>query len=340
MISAESIEQIRAIALEDAVRAYHIELKKSGTGFRACSPWSEEKTPSFYVSPKKNIFKDFSTGKGGTGPISFVMLKENCDYVEACKILANQHGITLQFDGKSDPEPAADRIAVKDALGWALAHFAAADIPEDFKARRALPESICEAFQLGYAPPGWDNLLKSAKKAGIGPDILVKAGLIKKRENKSGYYDTFRDRVIIPIVNHNGGIIGFSGRDAETVKKKDKEEAAKYCHTEGMEKSKHLYGLFQALAGGKITEGAYLVEGTFDVQRFHVYAVTNAIGMLGSSLSDDQAKLLRRFTDKIILVPDNDLDKFPKNPGIESMKNNAATALRFGFAVKYLIPGQ
>lgn len=342
MIHPDTIQQLKDLSLVDVITRYNdITLKKSGThNFVGKSPWSNEKTPSFYVIPAKGIFNDFSTGRKGNNPISFVMQKENLDFVDACKSLASQHGIEIKYtkEEKQDPEVVKKKIAVSEALEWACAHFIEQPVPEPFRKQRALPDAILNAFKVGFAKPLWDDLLSAAKVAGIDADTLHAAGLVRKREGKEGHYDALRDRVIIPVTDYRGNVIGFTGRDAETQPHQKDQKVPKYQHTEGMDKSKHLFGLHLAIKGGKLTEGAYLVEGPIDVMRWHACGITNTVGIQGSDFSEDQAKLLKKFTDKLTIVPDNDCDK-EKNKGIEAMHRNAPIAVKAGFTVKVLIPG-
>lgn len=340
MIAEETISELMALSIEKVVQAYDIiELKKVGRNYKALSPWGREKTASFHINTAKNIFKCFSSGKGGNNGISFVMQLENLDFVSACRSLAAQHGITIQEDGvKATPEDQAKKEAIREAIQWACGHFCSNTVPESFRKNRSFPEAICERFRLGFAKPGWDNLLIDAKKAGQSLEGLVMAGLLKKKKD-GGYYDAFRDRVMIPITDYRGNVVGFTGRLAGTVKTTE-QDIAKYIHSEGLERNNHLFGLSLALQDKKLeTSGAYLVEGPTDVMRGHLHNLTNTVGIQGSSFTDTQAKLLRRFTDMLTIIPDNDQGK-EKNAGLEALDRNAAVALRTGFKVKVLIPGK
>jgi DNA primase len=344
LISQNTIEKIKELPILDVVLKYpDIDLKKNGTGYKGFSPWSKEKSPSFFVHPGKNIFKDFSTGKGGNNAIAFVMQKESCEFIDAVKILAQEHSIDIEYDkttGGTQPEK--PKLDIRGSLEWACAHFCANSIPESFTKFRSFPEEILEAFKIGYAKPSWDDLLKSGVAASQNLEALVAAGLIKKREGKEGHYDFFRDRIMFPIQDYRGNIVAFTGRDAETqTPKEGAEKPSKYTNSPDTcyDKSVHLYGLYQALKDGTINKsGAYLVEGPTDVLRWHLHGLSNTVAPCGSALTEQQAKLLKRFTDKITFVPDNDCDK-EKNPGIDAMNRNVPIAIKLGFTVKVLIPG-
>lgn len=342
MISAETIDKVREVSVLDIVNRYNdIRLKKAGDTWKGTSPFTNEKTPSFYVHEKKNFFKCFSSGKGGNNAISFVMQKDGVEFIEAVKIIAGWENIPIEYDKNPSKEP--DKKAeIREVLQWACAHFCANNIPESFTKYRVFPDECLNPFKVGYAKLAWDDLLNTAKKAGHSTDLLLLAGLIRKSENGK-LYDAFRDRVIFPIFDYRGNVVAFTGRDAETqTPKKDEEKPAKYINSPEScyDKSFHLYGLYQSIQGGQMTKenGVHLVEGPTDVIRFHKHGITNTVAPCGSALTEQQAKLLKRFTDKIIYVPDNDCDK-EKNAGIEAMERNAPLAIKAGFTVKVLIPG-
>lgn len=337
MISHTTIESVKELSIYDVVSRYNdIELKKAGKEWKAMSPWTSEKTPSFCVVPQKNIFKDFSSGKAG-GPIQFVMDKDNLTYVDAIKSLCEQHSIKIEYEnGEPSEESVSRSVEVRSALEWAAAHFVSNGIPDSFIKSRAFPEESLTPFRVGYAKAEWDDLITNAHKAGHSLETLQHADLIKKSENGGKLYDTFRDRIMMPITDYRGNVIGFTGRDAETQKKDH--ERPKYQHTKGVDKSHHLFGLYQAIKGRKLESGAFLVEGPLDVVRWHKHEITNTVGMQGSDFSEQQAKLLKRYTDKLTIVPDNDCDK-DENKGIQAMEKNALVAIKAGFSVKILIPG-
>jgi DNA primase len=352
MISHTTIDKLRDIPILQVVQKYDdITLKKSGASYKGLSPWSTEKSGSFFVHPGKNIFKCFSSGKGGNNGIAFVMQKDNLEFVDAAKSLAQKHGIEIEYDHSEEAKSNWNetKMKIRQSLDYACAHYCANDIPESFTKYRAFPEAILETFKVGYAKPSWDDLMKSMlDPTGTGimtqfnSDTMVLAGLLRKRENSEGHYDAYRDRIMFPIMDYRGNIVAFTARDAETQPLKEgTEKPPKYINSPDtcFDKSHNLYGLYQAIKGGKLKDGAFVVEGPTDVLRWHLHGFTNTVAPCGSAFTEQQAKLLKRFTDKIIFVPDNDCDK-DKNAGLDALERNAPIAIKAGFTVKVLIPGR
>lgn len=343
MISQNTIDEVRKLNIYDVVSKYNdITLKKAGANWKAYSPWSNEKTPSFNVVVKKNIFKDFSTGKGG-GPIAFVKAKEGVEFIDAVKSLCEQHNITIEYDKNPPKEEPGNKAEIREALEWACAHFCANDIPESFTKFRDFPDDKLSHFKIGYAKNSWDDLLLSAQKVNFKEETLILAGLAKKSE-KGKVYDLFRDRIIFPVFDYRGNVIAFNGRDARDYDaqplKEGEEKPAKYINSpeSTWDKSSNLYGLYQAIQGGKLKDGAYLVEGPTDVLRWHLHDLSNTVAPSGSALTEQQAKIIKRYTDKLTIVPDNDCNK-KDNPGMKALHRNAPIAIKAGLTVKVLIPG-
>lgn len=353
MIHQDTIDRCRELDLVDVVRKFSdITLKPHGQHqHRALSPWTNEKTPSFYVHEKKGIYKDFSSGKGGNNAIRFVMDKEGFDFVDAVKWLCQEFTIEIKFTngGPEDKKTAEQRQEVRDVMEWATGHFCGNEVPEDFVKYREFPEDVLNEFKIGYAKNSWDDLYKAATKAGFKPELLVNAGLVRPKAN-GGYYDYFRDRVMFPIFDRRGNVIAFTGRDAETEDQTQvidqepvkKEKPPKYMNSPDScyNKSKNLYGLYQCIKANDYQKAVYLVEGPTDVMRMHQHGIKATVAPCGSSLTEDQAKIIRKLTDKIIIVPDNDCGKEDgSNPGIEALHKNAQVAIKAGLQVKVLIPG-
>ena len=216
MLSRATIDAVNDLDLVQVIGKY-VELKKSGASYKGKSPFSEEKTGSFFVSPAKSCWKCFSSGKGGASSISFVMEKEGMSYPEAVKEIANQHGIAIEFDDAERSQKYAEKQErVKNlnevnvlALEYFTqeAHISAIPVEK----LRATP-AMYEKFALGYAPDSFDGLLKFLKAKGISEEMILKAGLAKKSE-KGKVYDFFRGRIMFPIFTESGKIIGFSGRN-------------------------------------------------------------------------------------------------------------------------------
>ncbi len=342
MIAQNTIDAVRDLDVVAVVEKY-ITLKKSGSSYKALSPFTTEKTPSFYVVPAKQIFKCFSSGKGGDA-ISFVRSHLNLDYPGTIKELASQFGIPIEYEEET-PEKKEERekeqsqkAAISEALNYALAWFQFNEVPKSFSKFRSFPAKSLIPFSVGYAPPGKNNFTTEAKKAGLNMAVLQAAGLV--RNSKGIYYDTYQDRMIFPVFDVNNNVLSFTGRLAHEVPENAEFKPPKYINSPDSvwQKGDHLYGLNWAHKAINKMGFAYLVEGQTDVIRTHKHGLTNTVGSGGTSLTGNQCKLLHRFTDQVTIIPDNDLEK-DDNPGIKAMHRNARILLNSGFAVKVLIPG-
>ncbi|HUU31856.1 MAG TPA: DNA primase [Phycisphaerae bacterium] len=300
-------EVARANDIVEVVSGY-FPLKRAGKDYVALCPFHAEKTPSFTVSPGKQIFKCFGCGRGG-GVFNFVMAKENVTFPEAVRILAERAGITLRR--QPDAEKRVDeRAQVRRALEWAVKYFqrglqhptAGAPGREYLQARGIEPKTV-ETFRLGYAPDGWDGLLKAAERDNVPIGLLVAAGLLVTREGGDGYYDRFRGRVMFPILDPLNRPIGFGGRTLG-------DEPPKYMNspeTALFHKGEALYGLPQARGAIEAQRRAVVVEGYFDVLMPHQVGVENVVATLGTALTAEHVRALKRYADEVILVFDSDL---------------------------------
>jgi|GEM_PF-3101289 len=340
MIADFSIQTVRNLPIEDVVGMY-IPLKKN----KALSPFTDEKTPSFSVSPSKNIFKCFSSGKGGDG-ITFVMEYKKLSFIEAIEEIANNHNITLAYDEVSDEERETRkkeferRQTINELLTWANAHFASENIPQKFVAFRRFKKETLNKFKIGYASNSKDDIYQSALKAGLDLKALTQAGLI--RNNNDKYYDTFQQRVIFPIHDNLGRIVAFTGRlypepteqEKITLKEKGNYIPPKYFNSPDTlwEKGKHLYGLHLATKAIQSKGLVYLVEGNTDVMRFHEHGIENVVAPCGTALTQDQINLIKRYTDKVCIVPDSD------KAGIKALHRSAELMLQNEITVYVLIP--
>ena len=289
-----------------------VTLKKVGSNYRALSPFTNEKTPSFYVSPSKEIFKCFSSGKGGDA-ITFVMEVEGINYIEALKYLAGKYGIEVEEEEMTDEQIQAQnkRDSLFIVLNFAAEYFKETLFNSDqgksiglsyFK-ERGFTESTIQKFGLGYTLDEWDGLLKAATGKGHTEEMLLHAGLILKNENGK-IYDRFRSRVVFPIHNIVGKVIAFGARTL----RKDKKEP-KYINspeTEVYHKSDILYGIHQARQTIRNQEQCYLVEGYTDVISLHQSGVENVVASSGTSLTKEQIQLISRYTKNITVLYDGD----------------------------------
>ena len=300
-------EVARANDIVDVVSGY-FPLKKAGKDYVALCPFHSEKTPSFTVSPGKQIFKCFGCGRGGS-VFNFVMAKENATFPEAVRILAERGGIELREDPEAR-QKARGRQRTRDVLAWAMERFRAGlahpregQAAREYLAGRGLTDETIETFGLGYAPEGWDNLIRAAGRDGIPPEALEKAGLVIPRSDGAGVYDRFRGRVIFPILDALSRPIGFGGRTLG-------EEEPKYLNspeTALFHKKEALYGLPQAREAVEKDRRAVVVEGYFDVIMPYQSGVGNCVATLGTSLTDEHIRALKRYADEVVVVFDSDL---------------------------------
>lgn len=311
MIHPSTIEEIKnRIDIVEVVGDF-VSLKRSGSSYKALSPFTNEKTPSFYVVPSKGIFKDFSSGKGGDA-ITFVMEVDGLSYVEALKYLAGKYGIEIKEEEQSDEalEAQNKRESLYIVLSYANKYFQEVLHTSDegkaigltyFKERGFTDETI-KKFELGYSKEIWDGLLNEAQKNGYKKELLEEAGLIVTKETKS--YDRFRSRVIFPIHNVSGKPIAFGGRKLSSTDK-----SAKYINspeTELYNKSKVLYGMFQGKNAIRKEDNCFLVEGYTDVISMHQAGIENVVSSSGTALTEDQVKLIRRYTENVTVIFDGD----------------------------------
>jgi len=310
MIPDATIDEVRQSAdIVDIISDY-LTLQPSGRNFKALSPFTREKTPSFIVSTDKQIYKCFSTGKGGN-VFSFVMEMEKIPFPEAVELVAKRAGLDMKRLFGDSREKNEEEDSKTRTLRWAARLFHSllnADKGNEgyayLAARRGLTAATINSFGLGYAPPGWDTLLKAAKKEGIAHNHLQFLGLITENRQKNSWYDTFRNRVMFPIFSIGGQVVGFGGRTLET-----RDDTPKYLNSPEsplFEKSKLLYGLHAAKQEIRQSETAILVEGYMDVIALHQAGLQNAVASCGTSLTRHQAKILKRYTKRVLFVYDAD----------------------------------
>ncbi|MBL6871292.1 MAG: DNA primase [Flavobacteriales bacterium] len=336
MIPQETIGKIFDSADIVEVIGDFIHLKKSGSNFKGLSPFANEKTPSFMVSPGKRIFKDFSSGKGGN-VVTFLMEHEQLSYPEALKWLANKYNIEIE-----EAEETKEQIEAKhqkEALY--LAHQFANDffktslkdsnegksVGLSYLKKRGYNISTIDEFELGYSPDDYNALENEAKKANYSLGPLKISGLIK--EGEKGNYDFFRGRIIFPIHNITGRIIGFGGRTLRTDKK-----VAKYFNSPESDiynKSNVLYGLFQSKNEIIKNDSCLLVEGYTDVISLHHNGIKNAVSSSGTSLTEGQIRLIKRFTNNVVILYDSD------PAGINASFRGVDMILKAGLNVKVVL---
>lgn len=312
-ISRETIERIKSNAEIVEVVSDYVTLKKRGSNLMACCPFHNEKSPSFNVNPRLGIYKCFGCGKSGDS-ISFVMEYDKLTYPEALRQLAQKYNIEIEED-KSTPqekENRSERESLLIVLNYARKYYQeiltenqeGKSIGLSYFKERGFSDKTIQVFELGYSMDSYDAFLNEAKRNQYSVDLLDKAGLIKQREGKEGYYDRFRGRVIFPIHNPQGKTIAFGARILKANK-----DVAKYLNspeTEVYHKSHVLYGLFQAKNSIRQEENCFLVEGYTDVISMHQAGVENVVASSGTSLTIEQARLIKRYTENVTVLYDGD----------------------------------
>ena len=310
MISKRTIEKVFETARVEEVIGDFVQLKKSGSNYKGLSPFTEERTPSFMVSPAKQIWKDFSSGKGGT-VITFLMEHEKYSYPEAIKYIANKYNIEVEETERTQEQISQDNE--KESLflvsDFAKNYFIKNLFEEEGKTvalsylkERNFNDEIIQKFEIGYSVNAKDNFSKAAIHAGYKLNFLEKTGLTIVKENEN--IDRFRGRVVFPIRSMSGRILGFGGRILGSSK-----NIAKYINSpESLiyQKSKVLYGIFESKQSIVKNDNCFLVEGYTDVIKMHQCGISNVVSSSGTALTENQIRLINRLTKNITVVFDGD----------------------------------
>ncbi len=339
MISQAIIERILEAAPIEAVIGEYVTLKRRGANYMACCPFHNEKTPSFSVSPSKGIFKCFGCGKAGN-VVRFIMEHEQLNYVEALKFLGNKYNIPVE-EKEETPLEAESRLR-RDSLmivnGYARDFYsnylweehAGRDAGLSYLRERGLSEYVIRHFELGFAPASKDTFTRSALAAGYKLDLLTTTGLTiyyPERDNKpETLTDRYQDRVMFPIHSLSGRVIGFGGRTLRNEK-----QVSKYLNSPESEiynKSRSLYGLYFAKQEIGKTQKCYLVEGYTDVITLFQAGIRNVVSSSGTSLTADQIRLIKRFTQQVTVLYDGD------DAGIKASIRGIDMLLEEGLQVK------
>ena len=311
MISQATIDTVFETARVEEVIGDFVQLKRAGSNFKGLSPFSDERSPSFMVSPAKGIWKDFSSGKGGNS-VAFLMEHSHFTYPEAIRYLAKKYNIEIEETEQSDEEKANTDVRESMYLVSELAkdyfHNTLLRSEEGkaigysyFKERGFTAETI-NKFSLGYSPESWDAFTKEALGKGYKMEFLESTGLTIAREDRP--FDRFKGRVMFPIQSMSGRVLGFGGRILTNDKK-----AAKYLNSPESDiyhKSKVLYGIFQAKQSIAKLNNCFLVEGYTDVIQFNQAGVENVVASSGTALTPDQIRLINRLTKNITVLFDGD----------------------------------
>ena len=335
MIPRETVSLILDTARIEEVVSDYVTLKRRGANFVACCPFHNEKTPSFYVSPSKGIFKCFGCGKSGSA-VGFVMEEEHCSYADALRYLARKYNIEIHEKEETAEDIArrqhgeslllVSEFAQKFFVSQLSTREGAACGGEYFKSRGIEPATIAK-FGLGWAPAAKSSLVDAALAAGYKAEYLLDAGVAVRREDGS-LADKFRERVMFPIHSVSGRIIAFSGRTLRS------DNPAKYVNspeTEIYVKSRNLLGIYFAKSEISRLDKCILVEGNIDMVMMHQLGIRNVVASCGTSLTVEQIRLIHKFTDNISIMYDGD------SAGVHAAIRGLSMILSEGMNVKVVL---
>ncbi|MCB9808997.1 DNA primase [Candidatus Nomurabacteria bacterium] len=307
----DHVQQIKdRLTIEEIVGEY-VSLEGAGKNMRACCPFHNERTPSFYVTPDKGIYKCFGCGKGGD-IFSFIQEIEGLEFKEALKLLADRAGVELTYhsEAKEQKSEREHLYKIMDlAMRWYEVQLRKTPAIVDYLTNeRGLTKETLVNFHVGYAPAGWQHLTDILKNKGFTDDLIKRAGLAI--DGKKGIYDRFRERIMFPIFDGQGRPVAFSGRiytlpDSQT----DTSRIGKYVNSpegELYDKSRILFGYDRAKQVMKQEDKVYIVEGQIDLLMAHQAGATNAVALSGTALTPYHCKLIKRFTNTVILALDGD----------------------------------
>jgi DNA primase len=317
-IPEEKISEIKNAADIVDIVSEAVLLKKTGKNHIGLCPFHSEKTPSFTVSPDKQIFYCFGCGTGGN-VFSFLMKQEGLSFPEAARVLGRRYGVDIP-DRPLSPEQK-EKISERESLfdinrramefyHQALKSSGAGQVARTYLKKRGISQKTIDDFKLGYARDGWDYLVNFFLKKRISPVLLEKAGLVIPKKNKSGHYDRFRNRIIFPILDVSMQVVGFGGRVLD-------DSLPKYLNspeTPVYNKRRSLYGIQRAKEKCRSAGSVFIVEGYLDVIALHQHGVENSVASLGTALTPDHVRFLTRFAGSMVLVYDSD------DAGIRSAK--------------------
>ena len=334
--SPTTLEQIRAASdIVDIIGSY-VPLKKNGANFTALCPFHKEKSPSFNVNPHKQIFHCFGCHKGGD-VFSFVKEYENLTFPEAVKRLADRAKIPLEFDNNPAAQESRDlkgkllEIHEGITLRWqnALANEAGGQLARDYLAKRGVSAEGIKLFRIGAAPESWDDTVNWAKSKGYDLELAEKAGLIIKKEGTDRHYDRFRGRLMFPICDEQGRVIGFSGRVLS-----GDEKTAKYVNspeTPIFTKSKVFFGLDKSKRALLDAGFAIVCEGQLDLIACFMGGVQNIVAPQGTAFTDQHSRILKRYVNEVVLCFDS--DEAGQNAAVRSLDHLLASGLAIRVAV-------
>jgi DNA primase len=310
LISHDSVDRVKQAADIVEVISAHTDLRRQGARYVGLCPFHDERTPSFSVEPTEKLYHCFGCGVGGD-VIKFVEEKDGLNFAEAVELLADRYGVELERE-QEDPRAEAKRQRrrrLEQLLDRAASFYASylweseeAGKARDYLAQRGLREEVLRSFGVGYAPSAWDKLLVRGQRAGFSVEELRGVGLVQ-RGRSGGDYDRFRERIMFPIRDRRGRVLGFGGRAMR------EDQGAKYVNTaetEFFHKSQILYGVDQGKAAIARAGRAVVVEGYTDVLALHQAGIEEAVGVMGTAITDDQVAALSGMVDEVVLALDAD----------------------------------
>ena len=342
MISNSDIEKILDRADIVDVVGQFVQLQRSGVRYKACCPFHQEDTPSFMVDQARGLWYCFGACKEGGNVIKFVEKINNMNFPEACHWLADKYGIDIE-DKKEEKNPEELKAIRKRASMFAINEFAAQYFLANLQkteadaARAKIKQRWGEQYPqeqgIGYALPSWSAFADAAIKAGYSADLMVECGLIRKRKEGDGYYDFYRDRIMIPIRDRFRNIIGWTARDMSEV-----DGTPKYlnsCQSDIYDKSDSIFGIDNAIRQAAKEEKFYCVEGAPDVMRLQSIGINNTIASLGAAWTKKQFYQIKRYATSLCFLPDADAIKPGEQygTGIAAVIKSGQLAMECGFSV-------
>lgn len=327
-MAGDTVQQIKErLSIQDIISPY-VKLRRAGRSMVGLCPFHKEKTGSFHVSPERGTWHCFGCGLGGDG-FSFIEKVEGVDFKGALKILAEKAGVVIEYSGGGNREDASKKERLRELMNRASEWYASklAGTPaEAYAKKRGLTEETVKSWRVGYAPEAWRALLEALTTEGFSVPELLAAGLIKEADGKPGtYYDRFRNRLMFPIRDAAGRVVGFTGRALSA------DEQAKYLNspeTELYHKSEVLFGMDMAKDAIRTRGFTCLVEGQIDVILAHQAGFQNTVALSGTALTERHVGLMKRFSENLMLVLDADA------AGLKATARSAALALTQGLRVK------
>ena len=328
MIPEEKIEEIRLSSNIVDVIGEYVSLKRAGSSYKGLCPFHNEKTPSFTVDEKKQLFHCFGCGAGGD-VVSFIMQKEGLSYPEAIKYLAQKAGIRIDYTNSAANNPKNKVLYEinKEIMMYYYKNLLTSKEAIGYLKKRGLNSKVVNTFMLGFAKNSWDDLLKFINYMGYDKDDMEEIGLIKKSA-QGKYYDKYRNRIIFPIINNYGNVIGFGGRSIDS-------QMPKYLNSPESDIFKKRYNLYGLnIFKRQRSKDIILVEGYMDVIALNNHGIENAVASLGTALTIDQAKLIKRYSQSVYICYDSD------EAGVKASQKAIDLFLSIGIKAKIIELGE